>query len=159
MIHIYRRFEMKRMKHRLQALTALAFAVATLPGCLPLPQGSAAHVTPAPTLQHATMTMHNGNSFGVQVSVPHTLYGSCIVDSSLYVQGFEDGYVNQWNAELSRPAHNAGAWLQAPQSGPLSNTSTQGFDNSSCRASAQEQGYGDGQRQAHNDLLAHPPVP
>jgi hypothetical protein len=150
---------MKRMKHRLRALAISAFAAAALPGCLPLPQGSAAHVTPAPTSQQVTMTMHNHKTFGIQVSVPHDLYGSCIVDSSLYVQGFEDGYVNQWNAELSRPAHDAGAWLQAPQTGPLSGSSTQGFDNSSCRASTQEQGYSDGQRQAHNELVAHPPVP
>ena len=150
---------MNRMKHRLRALAISGFAAATLPACLPLPKAPAAHVTPAPTAQQATMAMHNGKTFAVEVSVPHDFDETCVADASLYVFGFQSGYSDQWNTELARPQHDAGDWLLAPKLCPIPNTSSATFNQSACRSLTQQKGYSEGQRRAHNDLLAHPPVP
>ena len=150
---------MKRMKHRLRALAISAFAAATLPACLPLPQAPVPNATPASTSLQATMAMHNGKTFAVEVSVPHDFDQTCIADASLYVFGFQSGYSDQWNAELTRPQHDAGDWLVAPKLGAIADTSSSTFNQSACRSLAQQKGYSEGQRRAHNDLIAHPPVP
>jgi hypothetical protein len=138
----------------------------TLAACANLPAPPT--VSHAPSARDVTLVTEGGLTRTLTVTVPYD--ANCTQFSRYtksYVQNFVGGYVLEWNkqvylsanegADAARKKALKSSALKPPSSEPI-DTSPMGMQEDNCMSGALS-AQSLGGVQAHNDLVAHPPVP